>query len=314
MLLILCAGGSVLSPVHLSAAEALGQKATIGVLYPNVREPYKSVFMSIMQGIDDGLDTNTTRYPLDDVTEPSALNTSLERDRVGVVIALGTKGATAARRLENGIHVIVGAVLTEPSQGGSGFSGITLSPDPQILFERLTKVAPSARRVTVIYDPLSNQWLIDRAHVAARSQALLLNAIPAEDLAAGARLYRTLLETTAGVSEVIWIPQGDDTVDENAILPLVLQEAWDKKIVVISSNPSHVRKGALMALYPDNAGLGRSLAAMALETLRTGGVNKAKFVPLRDLLTAVNIRTAEHLGLEPTPKNERHFDMVFPER
>ncbi|MDQ3775790.1 MAG: ABC transporter substrate-binding protein [Pseudomonadota bacterium] len=279
-----------------------------------MREPYKSVFTSIVQGIDDGLDRDTTRYALDGVTDPSALRASLGRDGVRVVIALGTKGVTAAKRLENEIEVIVGAVLTEPRENRAVFRGITLSPDPEILFERLMKVAPSAKRVTVIYDRLSNQGLIDRAHVAARSQALLLNAIPAEDLAAGARLYRTLLDTTAGVSEVIWIPQGDDTVDDNAVLPLVLKGAWDKKIVVISSNPSHVRKGALMALYPDNAGLGRSLAAMAMETLRTGGVKKGKFVPLRDLLTAVNIRTAEHLGLEPVSQTERQFDMVFPER
>lgn len=314
MLVILCAGGSVLSPVRQPAAEPHGQEATIGVLYPNVREPYKSVFMSIVQGIDDGLDSNVRRYVLDDLTDPGALSTSLERDRVGVVIALGAKGVTAARRLESGIHVIVGAVLTEPRQDRAVSSGITLSPDPEILFERLMKVAPSAKRVTVIYDRLSNQGLIDRAYAAARSQALLLNAIPADNLAAGARLYRTLLDTTAGVSEVIWIPQGDDTVDENAVLPLVLKEAWDKKIVVISSNPSHVRKGALMALYPDNAGLGRSLAAMAMETLRAGGVKKGTFVPLRDLLTAVNIRTAGHLGLEPASNGERQFDMVFPER
>ncbi len=304
----------MLSAALQCGAEPLDQKATIGVLYPNVREPYRSVFMSIVQGIDDGVDRNSTRYALDDVTDPSALRASLERDRVRVVIALGTKGVTAAKRLTNGMDVIVGAVLTQPREDGAFFRGITLSPDPEILFQRLMKVAPSAKRVTVIYDRSSNQWLIDRAHVAARSQGLLLNAMPAEDLAAGARLYRTLLDTTAGVSEVIWIPQGDDTVDENAILPLVLQEAWDRKLVLISSNPSHVRKGALMALYPDNAGLGRSLAAMALQTLRTGGVKEAKFVPLRDLLTAVNIRTAEHLGLEATSKNGGQFDMVFPEQ
>ena len=35
-------------------------------------------------------------------------------------------------------------------------------------------------------------------------------------------------------------------------------------------------------------------------------------LPLRDLLISVNVRTAEHLGLEITSRQKRAFDLVFP--
>jgi putative ABC transport system substrate-binding protein len=35
-------------------------------------------------------------------------------------------------------------------------------------------------------------------------------------------------------------------------------------------------------------------------------------LPLSDLRVAVNLRTAAHLGLRFTPRQQREFDLVFP--
>ena len=67
-----------------------------------------------------------------------------------------------------------------------------------------------------------------------------------------------------------------------------------------------------MALYPDNVGLGRSLGTLAINRTQIGGLKTSGMLPLRDLLVAVNVRTAEHLGLDLVRRGKQEFDLMFP--
>jgi len=98
--------------------------------------------------------------------------------------------------------------------------------------------------------------------------------------------------------------------DTQAILPLLLEKAWDRRFAVFSADPGQVSKGALFALYPDNAGMGRRLAELALDTQGHG--RQAGVELLRDVMTAVNTRTARRLGLRFSGSQRREFDLVFP--
>jgi len=94
-------------------------------------------------------------------------------------------------------------------------------------------------------------------------------------------------------------------------LSFVLEQSWEKDVVVFSSNPAHVNKGVLFAMYPDNMKLGESLGAFALEELN-GGKMLRKMIPVEDLKSAFNKRTAEHLGIRFTKDELRNYDAVFP--
>jgi putative ABC transport system substrate-binding protein len=98
-------------------------------------------------------------------------------------------------------------------------------------------------------------------------------------------------------------------------LPLVLKESWNRGIPVFSSSYLHVKKGALFALYPNNLELGRTLANSALNVLASdsGKNGKQGITPLREVHTAVNLRTASHIGLNIGYQQQRSFDSVFPE-
>jgi putative ABC transport system substrate-binding protein len=65
-------------------------------------------------------------------------------------------------------------------------------------------------------------------------------------------------------------------------------------------------------MYPDNAKMGQSLAKLALKTAKAGSKKTNTMLPLRDLLIAFNVRTAEHLGLDVDRKQRDEFDLVFP--
>jgi putative tryptophan/tyrosine transport system substrate-binding protein len=235
----------------------------------------------------------------------------LKRNGIKVVIALGRQGLKAASGLDRNIAVVVGGVLSVPESDSSNLPGISLTPDPALLFQRLKSLLPAVKKVTVIYDQ-HNEWLIRAAREAAKAQGLELVAREARDMAAAARLYEAAFAAADSRRDAVWLPQDATTVEESTILPLVLKESWSSGVPVFSSSFLHVKKGALFALYPNNLEMGRNLAATALAQL--GGEPRKRGVALlREVQTAVNLRTASHIGLNISYQQQRSFDFVFPE-
>ncbi len=284
----------------------------IAVIYPDIGEPYRSIFGKILEGIEEQLKSQVRTYPIAANLDMAELNAQLKRNGAKVVIALGRQGLKVASSLDREFAVVVGGVLAVPETDNRNLMGISLTPDPALLFARLKNLLPGVKRVIVIYDPQHNEWLIKLAREAAKAQGLELLAQEARDLGAAARLYETAFSAADSRRDAVWLPQDTPTVDENPILPLVLKESWSRSIPIFSSSFLHVKKGALFALYPNNVELGRNLAASAQSVL-AGESRKRGVSPLRGVHTAVNLRTASHIGLNIGDQQQRSFDFVFPE-
>jgi putative ABC transport system substrate-binding protein len=291
-----------------SPARAAGD-GVLAVIYPDIGEPYRGIFEKIIEGIEDKAGATGVNYPVSDDTDIAGLKDSLRHQNAGVVIALGRQGMKTAMALGDGIKVVVGGVLTVPENEAPEIPVISLSPDPALLFARMKALKPGTKRVFVVYNPSFNGWLIKLAKDAASVQGLELVAYEARDLRSAVRYYEEIFAAAEGRSDVLWLPQDPTTVEENSILPLVLQKSWNQSIAVFSSNVSHVRRGVLFSLYPDNAGLGRSLAGLAQGILVSGEYGKRGMMPLRDVQSAGNLRTAKHLGI-----SQQSFDMTLPEQ
>lgn len=285
---------------------------TLAVIYPDIGEPYRSVFAKIIEGIEDGSKISVQSYPVRINQDPAELVSQLKRHGTRAVIALGRQGLQASAGLEREVPVVVGGVLAVPDAESRNLTGISLTPDPALLFARLKGLMPGVKRVIVVYNPQQNDWLIKAAREAARLQSLELVAHEARDLASAARLYEAAFAGADAKREAVWLPQDATTVDETTILPLVLKESWNRGVPVFSSSFLHVKKGALFALYPNNRELGRTLAGSAQAAI-TGDMRRRGIVPLRDVQTAVNLRTASHIGLTIGYQQQRTFDYVFPE-
>ena len=301
---------SVVLLVATAPARGAGE-ASLAVVYPDIGEPYREIFEKIIEGIENKAGTPVANYPVRANTDIGALKSSLRRQNAKVVIALGRQGMKTAAALDHGMGMVVGGVLTVPESEARGLPVISLSPDPALLFARLKALMPAARRVFVVYDPGFNAWLMRLAKEAARAQGMELVAYEAQDLRSALRFYQEIFSAADSRRDAIWLPQ-DPTVEERSILPLVLQESWNQGMVVFSSNLSHVQRGVLFSLYPDNVALGKSLAGLALGILASGDNGKRGMMPLRDVQIAVNLRTAKHLGLN-LGHQQQSFDMVFPE-
>jgi len=285
-------------------------EASIAVVYPNIGEPYREIFEEMIEGVENKVGAPVARYPVQSGTDIPALKSSLSRQNTRVVIALGRQGMKAAAAL-NEVGVVVGGVLTVSESEARVLPGISLSPDPALLFARLKALMPAAKRVFVVYDPNINGWLMKLAKEAVRVQGMELVAYEATDLRSAVRLYQEIFSVADRHRDALWLPHDPTTVEERSVLPLVLQESWDHNLAVFSSSVGHVRRGALFSLYPDNVALGKSLAGLAQGILASGDYGKPGLMPLRDVLIAVNLRTAQHLGLNLG--QQQSFNMVFPE-
>lgn len=298
-------------PIRLAAAG--GSIGPIAVLYPDIGEPYRSVFSKIIEGIEESAQTKVSSIAVGSNFNAQAISGELKRQDVRVVIALGRNGLKAASALDKEFGVIAGGVVSVPDTDVRNGAILSLAPDPALLFARLKALSPKTQRVYVVYEPRQNAWLIKLAREAARAQGIELLAQEASDLKSSLVIYQNFFATADPKRDALWLPQDSATVDDSLVLPLVLQESWSKSIPVFSSNVSHVKRGALFALYPNNVELGRNLATSALG-LASGSPVARGVLPLRDVLTAFNTRTASHLGLASSNAQQQGFDLLFPEQ
>lgn len=290
---------------------AHAQTPSVAIVYPEVREPFRSVFLEIARGMEQELGKPVAHYVLRERdSSPDKLINDLKNDRIDVVVTLGRAGLAVAKSLSSAFPVVIGATMIRPDEVPQGLTGISLTPAPEAMFDHLKKLVPDIKKVTVIYDPRQTAWEIQHAERAAQERGLTLVAQPTGNLRDSSDLFRQILVEIKDNSIALWLPRENTAMDEQSLLPEVLREAWEKNFVVFSSNLEHVRKGALFSLYPDNVGMGRSLAGLALRQVAGDKFESVEL--LQDLLVAVNLRTAEHLGLRFSNQTRREFAMVFP--
>ncbi len=309
----------VAGPVDTTTRRNLANKVaqasgggSIAVIYPDIGEPYRSVFTQIIDGIEAKAQGRVTNFAVGPNVNVGDLNNSLRRQNTRVVIALGRQGVKVASTLDSNIGIVVGGVFTATENEIRNLQVNSLSPDPALLFSRLKGLMPKVRRVFTVYDPRQNAWMMRLAKEAARTQGLELTAYEAQDLRSAMQAYQQILAAADTSEDALWLPQDSTTVEDSTVLPMLLQESWARNLAVFSSSFGHVKRGVLFSLYPNNVELGRHLAGSALDFLASGENDSSGMFPLREVLMAVNLRTAKHLGLNSS--RPQSFDMAFPEQ
>lgn len=301
--LLLCWGGVRAADPHAPA---------IAVLYPDVGGAYRTVFASMIEGIDERTRAKSIAVPVGAGVNPAALQAELRRQDVKVVIALGRHGIQAGLAMDQDMKLVGGGVLNMPEAEVRNIAVHTLAPDPALLFARLKALQPRTRRVHVVYDPAQNGWLLRLAQRAAKSLGLELDAREATDIKAAMQHYQAILGAMSPAADALWLPQDTVTVQDSVVLPLVLRSAWTANLTVFSSSAGHVRQGVLFALFPDNAAYGRQLGALA-QSLLAGAHAEPGLAPLHALSSAVNVATLNHLQIKLGNKQLQDFDITYPE-
>lgn len=289
------------------------RKERLAVLYPEIGEPFRAVFQRILDGIDDKLQISTHKIAVQSNSDVNLMASELHRSDLKVVIALGRAGMRLATLLDQGVDVLAGGVVSPAGNEARELSMLCLAPDPLLLMQRLKTLQPGVKRVHVAYSGRYSAWLMRFAQDAAKQLGLELHGQEVNDLRAALRYYQDFF-AQASTGDSLWLPQDPLTVDEASVLPLVLQESWNHNLTLFSSNIAHVRRGALFSLFPNNFEFGRSLGRMVLSRLNQNQPFVRGAIPLRDVVAALNTRTASHLGLDLSPQLQSSFELLLPER
>lgn len=303
----------------VSVSHAADQR--IGIIYPEVKKPYSTVFERIIDGIGAESKTDIVKYGIKGMGEEqdTSIKEWLSEQQPEVIVALGRRGIEVVKKQNSGIPSVFGGVLYVTDATLDSTTGISLTPNPKQLFTQLKQFSPDTKRVFVVYNPARYQWVIDLAKPAASALGITLTAKAADGARESARIHRDILKKAKRRTDSLWLLQDSSIVSSKTILPMILKESWNKKLIVFSSNPSDVPRGILFSFYADHKALGKSLARLALERVDNESRENSsqannEITPLTDMLSAVNIRTAGHVGLHIPYEEQRKFGLVFPRK
>jgi len=292
------------------AVPAERAESAIAILHPQSSSSAKAVYDDIRDSVSRGVKSRRYRY-VEMVVQPAsdrdALRQWAQRNDVAAVVALGRLAHENARSLRPQIPVIAGVLNLEQIPDTPG---ISLTPNPKLLFSRLKELAPGISRVLIICNPDSYTQLLRAARGAARDVQLEISQLPASDIRDATQHYYNVFRYSNPRTDAIWIID-DALVDTNVMLPRIMENAWANNFVIISNVLEHVSRGALLATFVDPDGLGDRLAQLAADAASGKSVGQ---VLGEDVKFAVNARVASHLGLQLNERSKLRYGLVVGER
>lgn len=286
--------------------------ADTAIIYPDLRAPYNQIFNDIISGINRASPEPIKSYPLDKNFDPSDLQLWLKKNSFSGTISLGSRSIRALNQIENPPPSVVLGAIVNPSKG-IPYSAISLSPSPRQLFQQAKALKPQLKSIHVIYITGKQNWLIKQAQLASDNLDIELQTIEAASRKQAALEYHHWLQQFKSQhrhTHILWLAQNSARL-EKALLNEILQQAWEKEITVISSNLADLKRGALIALYPHNEAMGGSLSKL-LEHVKQHPTKEIQIHPAKDLHRAINLRTAEHLGIHLKHSQKQNFQFIYP--
>ncbi|HTY04194.1 MAG TPA: hypothetical protein VMC81_10740 [Rhodocyclaceae bacterium] len=289
----------------LACGDALAQ-TRIAVLFPDSAPAVTKLYRTIIDGMATAGDVRIESRAVSESASPDEIKAWVLEQRSHAMVILGDVPPASLESLPATMTMVRGAsALNDNAQ-----SGVSLASSPAQVFNRLRQIKPDVERLFVVYRPQSTGWLLAAARAAARDIGLELNASACDDVQQSVAAFGRILQQARPGKDAIWLTL-DPVVPINQMLPVLLRESWDRHLLLVSNNPMDVAKGALFALYPDYPAMGRQLAERVKRQIARPALSGPE--PSERLRSAINVRTASHLGIVPGERELQGFDRVFPE-
>ncbi|WP_404357265.1 hypothetical protein [Methylotuvimicrobium sp. KM1] len=254
------------------------------IIFPQVKAPTQRIFDAIIEGIEQTL-PDSTPLTVDQRMQPEQLDSVLNSFNPERIIVLGRATADRIASSPHRDKMIVAGALFEPDE----FAGVTLAIDSRRLLQEIKTILPSLRRVFVVGSPRQLHIRIYPASL--RGQPAIVPELHEDPLINSRQLWQ-LLEQADPKTDAIILPSQLD----RDILYELAQLAWQKKIILLSTNLAHLNQGVLMVFYPDNIGMGRQIGDFTIQHPGPG------FESLTHIHIALNPTVAKHLGLSFAPQ------------
>jgi len=149
----------------------------------------------------------------------------------------------------------------------------------------------------VLYHAEETGLVVDAARRAAPAQGLTVVAHAVEQPANAVSALGELMEQV----DVVWTVADSHVFTPQTTSALILA-ALRRRVPLIGLSTAHVRSGALATLYCDYGDVGRQTGEVVQRLLDGARPEEVPVVGPRKVSLGLNLRTAQHLGLDvPAP-------------
>ena len=242
------------------------------------------------------------------LTQGREIGRALRASPPTLVFAVGLKAAMAAKLEIFDTPVIFCMVLNPESHGlpTSNMTGITVRTSAATQLTAIRSIMPDRRRIGVLYDEAQSGDFVRQAHRLAKQSGFELVPVAVRSQEDLAPAVRTLLPKI----DALWLLQ-DQTVISESSIPFLVESTIDAKIALFTFSSTLVQQGALGALVVDPWAVGQQAARLARTQLDDptkplGPLHEPEYPQL-----ALNLNTAEYLGLRLAPDVVRVARHIF---
>lgn len=241
-------------------------------------------------------------------TQGREIGRALRASPPTLVFAVGLKAALAAKLEIFDTPVIFCMVLNPESHGlpTSNMTGIAVRTSAATQLTAIRSVMPDRRRIGVLYDEAQSGDFVRQAHRLAKQSGFELVPVAVRSQEDLAPAVRTLFPKI----DALWLIQ-DQTVISESSIPFLVESTIDAKIALFTFSSTLVQQGALGALVVDPWAVGQQAARLARTQLddptkTLGALHEPEYPQL-----ALNLNTAEYLGLRFAPDVVRVARHIF---
>jgi len=229
------------------------------------------------------------------VEEGERIIKNIESQDPKLIFAIGNKAAQVAKMNIFDVPIVFSLVINPEQYGltGGNICGVSLDVSPQDQLKMLKEVAPSARKVGVIYNPAKNENIVYDAKSVARNLGLEIiakKAITRADVSEA-------IDDLSGRIDAFWMII-DPLVANRAVLKRLLLFTLTERVALMVPAEAFVKEGGLLAADVDYLSIGRQAGEIANQILVSAGTPRSIGVKTpSDVGLVVNLKTARTIGL-----------------
>lgn len=225
-----------------------------------------------------------------------------------LVLAIGLKAALAAKSELPDIPILF-CMVVHPEEHGlpaENMVGIRTKISPATQLHQINTLLPKARAIGLLYDEHKTGAFVAEARAKAKNMGMTLVAtsVSRQDDLAGA------LQALLPQIDLLWIIQDPTIVMEESI-DLLIQSSLRNKVPVFTFSTALVQRGALGALQVRPSDIGLQAARVAQAMLDHHGPSAPTLLEPERPQLALNLNTAEFLGLSPNQAVVRTAAILF---
>jgi ABC-type uncharacterized transport system substrate-binding protein len=321
--------GLAVLPVRRLAAQASGRPFKVAILSPAIPDdrtspghPLYSLLRRLAElGYVEGQNvTYESRFAHHEIEQLPAMAAEVVRGKPDVIYTWSSGGARAAGGATSTIPIVVGpvaegtmaALVPDFARPPGNITGLTLNSSQQQekCLQLLKEVAPDAKRIGLLLNPLNPLWRKYPEVLADAARSLDMTLIRMEARGT-ADLDQAFAAAAAQDIKAVFALSETTLVSSDEGLARIVQLLDRVRLPAISDETDFTPGGGLMSLGPDFSAIGRGAADYTDRILQGAKVADLPVVLPSKFILAVNLKTAQKQGIAIPPSILLRADEVI---